>query len=307
MTIRPRFGKLPPLASGLLAKVTYDRVTLRPGPYESALGDFHLELDHFAYVERCFALRGFFEWRIAAIAAEVLSRGDVVFEGGAHIGTETFNYATLVGASGTVVSFEADQRLAGRLSAALGAAGLTQCSVRPVALGAEPGTASFDTVAESAVNSGIGALAPEDGPPKPGRTVVPVETFDATMSEFGAPRLVVMDIQGGEYGALRGATRMLSVARPIIVLEVEEQCLQPLGATAQDVLDLLREHGYSCWRFTRLGLREVDVPELNEWADWLAVPNEESEMVAKVKRAFMRGGLLPPRSSRSPLSQLRRA
>lgn len=305
MTIRPRFGKFPPLVSGLLTKLVYDRVELKSGSYESALGNYRLELHQFAYVERCFALRGFFEWRIAAIAALVLRPGDVVFEGGAHIGTETFNYATLVGHSGSVVSFEADGQLAARLASAVEAAGLTQCSVQPTALGEASGKAFFDSVANSEGNSGLGAFAPADGAPASGRVEVNVGTLDAAMEKAGAPRLVVMDIQGGELGALRGGVQMLAEARPIIVLEVEQECLVSLDGSAQDVFDLLTESGYTCWRFSRLGLQQVDAPEADEWADWLAVPNESAELVSRIKRAFVRGGLLPPRSRLSPLSALR--
>lgn len=306
MTIRPRFGKFPPLASGVLTKVMYDRVDLTPGRYASVGGNYGLDLDQFAYVERCFALRGFFEWRIAAIASIVVRPGDVVFEGGAHIGTETFNYATLVGPTGTVVSFEADGQLAGRLTAALEAAGHRQCTVQAKALGEAPGTASFDSVADSDGNSGLGALASGDGAVGTARVEVPVDTLDAAMDEFGAPSLLVMDIQGGELGALRGGRRMLTEARPVIVLEVEQDCLEALGASGQDVFDLLTEHDYTCWRFTRLGLTAIDAAAPDEWADWVAVPRESVDLVPQIRSAFRRGGLLPPRSRFSPLSALRR-
>lgn len=306
MTIQPRFGKLPPLASGLLCKLMFDRIELVPGSYQSVLGDYHLDLDRFEYVERCFALRGMFEWRVAAIASLVVRPGDTVFEGGAHIGTETFNYAGLVGRSGQVVSFEADSRLATRLLGEIAKKDLPQCKVQSMALGEAAGVAYFDAVPESGVNSGVGALAPKDAGSE-GRVEVEVRTLDATAEEFGAPRLLVMDIQGGEIGALRGATRVLTEHRPFIVLEVEARCLVEFGATAQDVLDLLRENNYACWRFTRIGLSPVESAHEDELCDWFAVPNESVEIVARAKKAFLRGAMLPPASRFSPLSALRRS
>lgn len=306
MTIQPRFGKFPPLASGLLTKLLYNRVELAAGRYQSTIADYQLDLEGAEYVERCFALRGFFEWRIAAIASLVVQPGDTVFEGGAHIGTETFNYAALVGAAGQVISFEADARLAQLLTAKLSRAGLTQCRVQSKALGDKPGVAYFDSVVEEGLNTGLGALASDSELSGTARVEVQMATLDDAVAEFGAPRLLVMDIQGGELGALRGGTRMLTEHRPFVVLEVESRCLEPLGASAQEILDLFREHNYTCWRFTRLGLNRVESVGDDEFADWLVVPNESAEVVKRVKNAFTRGALLPPQSRLSPLSTLRR-
>lgn len=307
MTIQPRFGKLPPLASGFLANLLLSRIELAPGSYQSVLADYRLELARFDMAERWFALRGLFEWRIAAIASIVLRPGDTVFEGGAQLGTETFNYAALVGPSGQVVSFEADSRLAQRLVGALSQAGLSQCRVQSKALGETAGHAYFDTVSETAGNSGVGALAPDDARSVEGRVEVEVATLDATVDEFGPPRLVVMDIQGGELGALRGGSRVLTEHRPFIVLEVESGSLELLGGSAQEVLDLLHENNYRCWRLTRFGLSPVETARTDELCDWFAVPNESAEVVTRVKKAFVRSALLPPQSSRSPLNALRRA
>jgi FkbM family methyltransferase len=293
--------------SGVLTKMLMDRATLTPGSYRSTLSNFELQLDRFEYVERCFALRGFFEWRIAAVASLVVRPGDVVFEGGAHIGTETHNYAALVGPTGRVVSYEADARLSARLRATLSRAGFTQCVVRGKALGAEPGHASFDAVAESSGNSGVGALSASGNPATADRVEVEVETLDQAMDEFGAPRLLVMDIQGGEIGALRGATRVLSEARPVIVLEVEAECLAPFGATPQDVFDILVAQGYTCWRLTRFGLSRIESPAADEWSDWVVVPRESIELVGRMRRTLLRGAVLPPSARLSPLSALRRS
>lgn len=306
MTIQPRFGKLPPLASGLLANLFFSRSELVPGPYQSVLADYQLDLARFDMAERWFALRGLFEWRIAAIAATVLRPGDRVIEGGAQLGTETFNYAALVGPAGQVVSFEADGRLASRLVGGLGRAGLSQCRVESKALGEAVGHAYFDTVPETAGNSGVGALAPDSSSVE-GRVRVEVGTLDATAAEFGAPRLIVMDIQGGELGALRGGGTVLAEHRPFIVLEVESGSLELLGGSAQEVLELLHANDYSCWRLTRFGLSRIEQAGADELCDWFAVPNESAETVRMVKKALMRSALLPPQSKLSPLNTLRRA
>jgi FkbM family methyltransferase len=154
------------------------------------------------------------------------------------------------------VSFEADPALAGRLAEEVRRQHMPQCLVMDKALGPRPATAVFEPAPEPVSNSGLGSLSPTVSP---GAAGVPVEvaTLDEAMRSYGAPRLLVMDIQGGELGALRGGLRVLREARPVVVLEVESPSLARLGGSAKEVHALLEEHGYRCWRFTRLGLRSV--------------------------------------------------
>lgn len=298
MSLRPRYGALPPLLSGVLA--SRDRSELPQGTYASAIADFDLDLQRLDLAARAFALRGFFEWRISAVAALVVRPGDTVFEGGAHYGTESFHYCSLVGPSGTVVSFEADPSLAARLRREAERQGTSQLVVKDAALGAKVGTALFE-LAPPTSNSGLGSLSPEEQAAD-GHVEVAVSTLDEAFAAHGAPRLVVMDIQGGELDALRGAERVLSEARPVIVLEVESGSLRRLGGSAEELLDLLRSSGYDCWRFTRLGLRPIERPEDDELCDWLALPRETpSDLFRRIRRALTVGGFVPPRSRFSVL------
>jgi FkbM family methyltransferase len=299
---RARFGGLPPLLSGFATLLVQGRARLEPGTYASSIAPFDLYFDRFDMAERFFALRGIFEWRIAAVAAAVLRPGDVVFEGGAQLGTETFNYCTRVGSTGRVVSFEADPQLAARLNREVARLGMTQCTVWDKALGERPGVAQFELAATPSSNSGLGSLAPDDTATD-GRVTVQVATLDEAYDAHGAPRLVVMDIQGGELAALRGGARTLAEARPVVVLEVESDSLRRLGGSAEELLALLRDAGYDCWRFTRLGLRPVDAPRGGELGDWLAVPREAApELLPRLRRTLLLGGITPPRSRYSPLS-----
>lgn len=300
MSLRPRYGALPPLVSGVLA--AFDRSQLPSGTYASGIADFDLDLQRLDLAARAFALRGFFEWRISTVAAVVLGAGDTVFEGGAHYGTETFHYCALVGEGGTVVSFEADSSLAARLRREAERQGATQLVVTGAALGDREGTALFE-LAPADSNSGLGSLSPDTVADR-GRVEVAVTTLDAAMAAHGRPSLVVMDIQGGELGALRGAERVLADARPVIVLEVESGSLRRLGGSAEELLALLRDSGYDCWRFTRLGLRPVDRPEDDELGDWLALPRETpASLLGEIRRALTVGAFVPPRSRFSALAR----
>ena len=302
MAHRARFGSLPPILSGIASLLVQGSVRLEPGEYASSIAPFDLHFERFDMAERFFALRGLFEWRIAAVAAAVLGPGDVVFEGGAQLGTETFNYGCRVGKSGRVVSFEADPALAARLDREVDRLGMLQCTVWDKALGEHPGVAQFELAASPSSNSGLGSLAPDDTSAE-GRVTVQVGTIDEAYDAHGAPRLVVLDIQGGELAALRGGRRTLAEARPVLVVEVESDSLRRLGGSAEDLLALLRDAGYDCLRFTRFGLRSVDAPRSDELGDWLVLPHEQTtQLLPRLRRMLLVGAIAPPRSRLSPLS-----
>lgn len=306
MATRARFGHYPPLMSGVLAQARFKSVHLSPGDYASALGDFDLHFERFDLAAQVFALRGLFEWRIATVASLVLQRGDTVFEGGAHYGTETLYYGWLVGSEGNVVSFEADPALAGRLAKEADRQGMRQCHVVHSALGAETGMGSFATAPEPDLNTGLGALVPTTISSADGLTSVRVTTLDAAMDAHGPPRMVVMDIQGGELGALRGGLSVLKTAQPMVVLEVESASLAQVGGSAAEVLELLEEQGYRCWRFTRGGLSRVTTARHDELGDWLAVPAAQVEAVNRIRSALVLAAITPPSSPLSPLGRARK-
>lgn len=58
------------------------------------------------YVAYQFALNGYFDWRNQAIAATICRPGDAIIEIGAHIGTETLGFSSIVGPNGSVIAFE---------------------------------------------------------------------------------------------------------------------------------------------------------------------------------------------------------
>ena len=301
-----RFGTLPPLLSGVLTRFAPGGAPLKPGLYESALGDFNLSLRQFDLVATVFALRGLFEWRVAAVASVVLSRGDIVFEGGAQMGTETLFYCTRVGPGGKVISFEADATIAEALRGEVSRQGFTQCTVMAKALGPRVGEALFDVASSPGQNSGLGSLAPDEAPATD-RITVEVATLDDAFAEHGRPALVVMDIQGGELGAIRGGRRVLAEARPVMIIEVESGSLARLGGSAEELHEMLLAEDYDCWRMTRFGLRRVHAPHADELGDWLVLPRERTDgLLRKLRTALLVGALTPPRSRFSPFALRRR-
>ena len=73
-------------------------------------------------------------------------------------------------------------------------------------------------------------------------------TLDDAVAEHGLrPAVVKIDVEGGELDVLRGATRTLADAQPVLLVEVSEQ-------SGRDVERLLRD--YRAFRVERRRLVE---------------------------------------------------
>jgi len=88
---------------------------------------------------------------------------------------------------------------------------------------------------------------------------VPVTTSDAFMQEeeIDRPDLIKVDIEGADRCFLTGAAQTLARLRPIVMMEVNPAALSQFGSTAEEVLRILRGHGYSFYRPIWRGLRPV--------------------------------------------------
>ena len=61
--------------------------------------------------------------------------------------------------------------------------------------------------------------------------------------------LMKMDVEGGEYRVLQGATRVLRELRPVIVAELNSVCLKRDHHTPEDVIQLLQAAAYQTFSF----------------------------------------------------------
>ena len=76
---------------------------------------------------------------------------------------------------------------------------------------------------------------------------VPTIRLDDAITAHGLqPSAIVMDCEGGELAALRGATAVLARHKPTIVLEFVSQLLEANGGSAEGLLAFLGEQGYQC-------------------------------------------------------------
>lgn len=162
-----------------------------------------------------------FEW-----AAEFIHEGDVVWDIGANVGLFAFAAAARAGEAGQIFAVEADLWLASllRRSAALRSGGRAQVEVLPLAVSDKVGLARFQIAARGRCTNFLeeaGANRHAGGTRETGW--VPTVTLDWLLERLPAPSVVKIDVEGAEYMALKGAERLMSDARPLIICEVQNE------------------------------------------------------------------------------------
>lgn len=110
------------------------------------------------------------------------------------------------------------------------------------------------------------------------RLQVPVVRLDDAIGAAGlSPSAIVMDCEGGECGALRGATATLRTHRPTLILEFDPPLIRANGSDTADFIRFLGDHGYGCLSLDAAG----DVIGAEFTGTVVAAP---SERVAEVRR-----------------------
>ncbi len=192
----------------------------------------------------------FFESVIEEIYTLALSPGETAIDCGANRGRHTFPMFRCVGHRGLVVGVEAIPDLAHALIDRSRAEGLSGILIVNQAVGEQAGRISFSYVKDLDGWSGINQRKdlPTWAVPSVQKLDLPMTTLDHIVAEhrLRSVRFVKMDLEGGEYRALRGASALMRAAdAPLIVFENGRQASADLyGYTADDWFALFREAGY---------------------------------------------------------------
>lgn len=173
-----------------------------------------------------------FDNRLFRLVRQFVNAGDTVWDIGGNQGLFALPAAALAGPSGFVLTVEPDPYMAALLQ-------------RSTAV-PHPDSAPIDILCSAITDSvGIRRLAIEESRAQNSLSdtgaPVPTWTLDGLLEHFPAPDVLKMDIEGAELMALRGARKLLSEVRPILILEVKEQNQSP-------VADMLRGLDYNIYR-----------------------------------------------------------
>ena len=185
----------------------------------------------FAGADLPYAL-GIYEIHVQRALTRVLNSGSVFYDVGANVGFFTLLGAKLAGDAGSVIAFEPSSDNCRALRALCDSNGVHNVELVSEAVSAADGDAFF--AADS--NHAQCHLAADQ---EAGSVKVRTVTLDTFTKTHIVPRVVLMDIEGAEYEALRGARELLSRQdAPAWIIEVHNV------DTDKQVAEMLTKSGY---------------------------------------------------------------
>jgi FkbM family methyltransferase len=220
-----------------------------------------------------------YEPRYVEILRWLIREGDTVFDVGANIGFYTTLFSQWVGKTGKVIAYEPDPRNLSLLRTNLESIGMANTTVRDVALASESGNAEFsvDKFTGSTGHLGAGPTYADElfGDLQNYSSLqVKTTTLNEEVKQYGSPKVLKLDIEGGEYDVLKGGEEILAELRPLVMSEMSAWTEKAnIIDTGPRRARLLFEHyDYDMW--------DVDSgapvsPESDVWMV-LAVPSERA-------------------------------
>ncbi len=175
------------------------------------------------------------------LAAELVSPRATVWDVGANVGLFAFAAAFRAGSEGEVLAIEPDEWLAGllRRSAAEALPASAPVVVLAAAVSDRAGTSEFFIARRGRASNHLAGVAgsSQTGGARETRQVATV-MLDTLLETSRPPNLVKIDAEGAELNCLRGASRLLSEVRPVVLCEVTAE-------NAAGVSEVLRRHCYA--------------------------------------------------------------
>ena len=187
-------------------------------------------------------LWGHYEDEVEAVFRRVLRPGMGVVDIGANIGFFTMLSAALVGPGGYVLAVEPNGENARMLEASRRMNGFDQVVVAQVAAGRGTGLLVLHTTHSNGTTSEPGG----DVAGLLGARTVPSVAVDALVGVGRRIDLVKIDVEGAEYTALLGASRVLARDRPVIISEFSPDLMPGIsGIDGPGYLGWLMGLGYA--------------------------------------------------------------
>jgi FkbM family methyltransferase len=180
-----------------------------------------------------------YDHELVEVMRRVLRPDSACVDGGAHLG-DLLEPVLELAPRGRHHAFEPLPRLVARLRRCF-----PEVVVHEAALADRAGRSSFVHVTNAAGYSGLRPRAYDRKRPRLRTIEVETTTLDAALGDEPRLDFLKLDLEGGEYGALRGATTVLTRWRPLVVFEAGPKSSGAYGIGPDDFHALLvDELGY---------------------------------------------------------------
>lgn len=195
---------------------------------------------------------GYFEYETVRAYRRLLKPGDTVLDIGANIGAHTLHLARCVSPSGKVIAFEptayAYNKLRQNIALNPALAGLIQAE-QIMLVTSDTKQVKPQLYSSWQIHDTAAGTHPKHGGRLMDTTGAHNLTLDSYIAEhnIGAISLIKMDVDGHECQVLRGARNILQRDKPILLMELMPYGLDEAGASLDELLKILLEHGYSLY------------------------------------------------------------
>lgn len=214
---------------------------------------------------------GIAEPDIQTAFAALIKQSMTVYDLGANVGFLSMIAARLVGVDGHVVSFDPLPANARQIAHNASLNSFTHVIVCEEAVGSDDGYASF-TVSDFPTTGKLSSVRGLHDTARVGQITIRMRRLDSLIAELGVPKpdLIKMDVEGAEVDVLAGATDVLTLVRPLLLIE--------LHGTNEAVSRRLDSLNYSLYV---LGSK-ASVIEAHWNARIIAVPRERTDLADQI-------------------------
>jgi FkbM family methyltransferase len=220
-------------------------------------------------------VNGDYEPWIQDLLKSELASGDCYYDVGAHAGFFSLIASRFVGSRGKIVVFEPDPENMASLKANMARNEIPQVTAVEAAVWSSPGEATFERALDAS-NRTQGHLAVEADSTHARIRVNAVRLDDLVFNnEYPAPQFIKMDVEGAEWEALHGASRLLSEIRPKLLCEVHDP------AQMKQIQDYLCQFDYQAEEWAPVHEHYANYRQVYLWA----VPSAERLSSAPGNRA----------------------
>lgn len=206
-------------------------------------GSIKLNLDLGDWIQQQLYFLGDYEKSEIDYLYSILKEGDTFMDVGGNIGLFSLNASKIVGNAGKVYAFEAFKPNYEKFSKHLTINDFKNVTLEHLAVSEDIGFIEI-LYNESYGNVGMASSYLEDFTAK---EKVPSISLDGYVKDKEIPKinLIKIDIEGGEFSALKGMSEILTHQQPKIIIEINNIALKSSGHSEDELIQILLQKGYS--------------------------------------------------------------
>lgn len=216
--------------------------------------DLYLQIDLTRAMGAALYWTGFHEFREFVFLHRYLKRDMVFIDIGANLGEYSLFAAKRL-SQGKVLSFEPLSTIRMALEHNIKLNNFKNIEVYPFGLSSQEETLAIYEIED--VHEGLATFFPGDNPGK-STMLVKLKKLDDVVSGLQLNRidLIKIDIEGAELKALQGCLSVISLFRPVFLIEINELTYKKAGYTTFDVLIFFQKINYQPFQIKKRGLIE---------------------------------------------------